>query len=408
MTIIQQEITQPIAMKFHFNGPKLPLFLYLAFKEVWRNRSRFFLISLVIALITTLVLFIAGLAEGLGAGNRQYLEKLNADLILYQEKVDLLIPSSRFDRGKLAQVRRVEGVKDVGPVAFSNASIIFDPAKEPLKVALIGVEPGKPGEPPALEGRGLRVKDDKGVIIDRNVVIRTGLKVGDTFTIKANQGSKEELNQLTVAGITDGRQYSIQPVLILGYATWDRVRPKSEAEKSQSNFTYNVIAVQLTNPADQKAMAARLQSQVDKVEAADRQTAYESTPGYGPQQSTLNTQRFFTLLIGILVMGGFFRIQTLQKVAQIGMLKAIGASNFTVIVAFLVQIIFVTALGVLIGSAFTLLLTLGFPPTVPIVFTADAVWLSVVSLLLIGPLGALVSLRLLLKVEPLTALGLAS
>ena len=32
---------------------------YLAIKEIWRNRGRFFLVSLVIALITLLVLFIA-------------------------------------------------------------------------------------------------------------------------------------------------------------------------------------------------------------------------------------------------------------------------------------------------------------------------------------------------------------
>ena len=48
--------------------------LYLSFKEVWRNRSRFFLFSLVIALITLLVLFIAGLGEGLSSANKEYLE----------------------------------------------------------------------------------------------------------------------------------------------------------------------------------------------------------------------------------------------------------------------------------------------------------------------------------------------
>ncbi len=34
--------------------------LYLSFKEIWRYRGRFFLFSLVIALITILVLFISG------------------------------------------------------------------------------------------------------------------------------------------------------------------------------------------------------------------------------------------------------------------------------------------------------------------------------------------------------------
>lgn len=44
---------------------------YLALKEVFRNRGRFLLVALVIALITLLVLFIAALGEGLGNGNRQ-------------------------------------------------------------------------------------------------------------------------------------------------------------------------------------------------------------------------------------------------------------------------------------------------------------------------------------------------
>jgi putative ABC transport system permease protein len=121
----------------------------------------------------------------------------------------------------------------------------------------------------------------------------------------------------------------------------------------------------------------------------------------------LNTQRFFTLLIGVLVIGGFFQIQTLQKIPQIGMLKAIGASNTTVAVAAVLQIVAVTVLGVVIGTLGTLALSLGFPPTVPIVFTPNAVIAAVVSLLLIGPMGGLVSIRRSVMVEPLTALGSA-
>jgi len=54
----------------------MKLALFLAFQEVWRNRSRFLLFSLVIALITTLVLFIAALSEGLALANKEYLEKI--------------------------------------------------------------------------------------------------------------------------------------------------------------------------------------------------------------------------------------------------------------------------------------------------------------------------------------------
>ena len=155
-------------------------------------------------------------------------------------------------------------------------------------------------------------------------------------------------------------------------------------------------------------MAAQIEQRVRNVEAVDRVTAYQNTPGYQAQQSTLRTQRIFTLLIGVLVIGGFFQIQTLQKVAQIGMLKAIGVANLTIILAFIFQIVLITILGVAIGSVGTLLLSLSFPVTIPIVFTPQSIVAAVVSLLVIGPLGGLVSLRILLKVEPLRALGLAS
>ena len=56
---------------------------HLALKEIWRNRGRFLLFSLVVALVTVLILFVAALGEGLGSGNREYLEKLNAELIAY-------------------------------------------------------------------------------------------------------------------------------------------------------------------------------------------------------------------------------------------------------------------------------------------------------------------------------------
>lgn len=90
------------------------------------------------------------------------------------------------------------------------------------------------------------------------------------------------------------------------------------------------------------------------------------------------------------------------------MLKAIGAPNSTIALAALTQIVMVTILGVAIGTVFTLLLSLSFPPTIPIIFSPTAVATSVVLLLVIGPIGGLVSVRYALRVEPLTALGLSS
>ncbi len=111
---------------------------YLALKEVWRNRGRFLLVSLVIALITLLVLFIAALGEGLGNGNREYISKLDAELIVYQAKSDFLIAASRLGLNRLDAVRRVEGVADAGMLGTASATLILPGDSEPLKVALLG------------------------------------------------------------------------------------------------------------------------------------------------------------------------------------------------------------------------------------------------------------------------------
>jgi putative ABC transport system permease protein len=409
---MQAEITartrQATRADIEKRGIGIPLPIDLALKEFWRNKGRFFLVGLVIALITILVLFIDGLAEGLGAGNIEYLDKLDADLVLFQENTDLSTSTSQIAWSKQKEIRRLEGVKEVGLIGFSRASIMRANGEDPLNVSLIGVEPGKPGEPPALEGRGLKHKRGKEAVIGRATALRTGLQVGDEFTIKSIQGTEEEFYTLNVIGISDGRQVFLQPSIFVPYVTWDQIKPQAVVDSEKAEYIFNIAAVQLDDPERLEEMASLLEERVKKVEAVDRETAYKATPGYAEQQSTLNTIRIFTLLIGVLVLGGFFQIQTLQKVAQIGMLKAIGATNAVIAVAFVLQIIYTTVLGVGLGVVGTFALSLGLPPTVPITFTAQSATVAIASLLIIGPLGGLVSLFVLLRVEPLTALGLAS
>jgi putative ABC transport system permease protein len=381
---------------------------YLAIKEVWRNRGRFLLVSMVIALITLLVLFIAALGEGLGNGNREYISKVDAQLIVYQAKSDFLIQASRLGRDRLAAVRRVEGVTDAGMLGTANATLVLPGDALPLKVALLGVEPGRPGEPRVVQGQQLSTGLADEAVIDRNTAYRSKLKLGDVLTVRVTQGTKDEFFNLRVTGISDGQQYGLQPSVFVPFFTWDRIRPKSEAEVNRSNPIANVILVKLNDSSRVAEISQRLIAQVNTIETATLDTAVQALPGYSAQQSTLNTQGGFTLFIGILVIGGFFQIQILQKVAQIGVLKAIGTSNPIVAAASIIQIIVITIIGVAIGGLLTFLFSLSFPPTVPIVFNGTTSAVAVAALLLIGPLGGLVSIRYAVRIEPLKALGLSS
>jgi putative ABC transport system permease protein len=246
------------------------------------------------------------------------------------------------------------------------------------------------------------------VIIDRNTAIRSKLAVGDSLTLRVTQGTKDQFYDLRVVGITDGEQYSLQPSIFVPFFTWDRIRPKSEAEVNSSNPIENVILVKLADPTQSAAVSTRIVAQVSNVETATLNEAIQALPGYSAQQSTLNTQGAFTLFIGVLVIGGFFQIQILQKVSQIGVLKAIGTDNPIIGGAAVIQIVVVTIIGVAIGGIMTFLFSLTFPPTIPIVFNGTTSAIAIAALLLIGPLGGLVSIRYAVRIEPLKALGLSA
>jgi putative ABC transport system permease protein len=381
--------------------------VYLAFKEVWRNRGRFFLFSMVIALITTLVLFIAALAEGLAQANKEYLSKLDAELVVFQNNVDVSIAASRIGRSKLNDIRRVEGVKAIGSIGFSTGSLVF-PNQQNFNVSLVGVEPGQPGDPPVVVGQNLVTSTGSVAVVDGALASRKGVHVGDILNIKTIQGTEEKIYNLKVVGITTGQQYLFAPSIFIPYRTWDNIRPQGSGGSGLVEIVSNIVVVKLEDPSQKKMIAKRLLSEVSGIDVTDIPSAIKSLPGYSAQQSTLTTQQVFTLLIGVLVVGGFFQIQLLQKIPQIGVLKAIGTSNATVAGAVVMQIIIVTTTGVFLGGVTTAGLAVAMPGNVPIMFTGSSVALAVTLLLAIGPLGGLVSVFRAISVEPLLALGLQS
>lgn len=380
------------------------LAFYLALKEVFRNRGRFLLVSLVIALITLLVLFIAALGEGLANGNRQYVANLDAQLIVFLEKSDYSISASRLETNIERTVRRVDGVADAGPIYTSSTEIVS--LEEPLKVSMLAADAGRPGMPVIVEGRDFRGGEAREAVIDLNVALRSGIKLGDKIEIRSTQGVEDEFFTLKVVGLVDGQSYFFQPTIFVPAATWEKVRPQSDADLNSNTAYPNIIAVKLTEPSQMETVTARLIATVPNIEVTDIATTINNIPGYSAQQGTVQTQGFFTLLIGVLVIGGFFQIQILQKVPQIGVLKAIGSSNGVVGWAAVIQIIVVTAIGVAIGGVFTYIFSLGLPPTIPFVFNGDRSLIAIALLLFIGPLGGMVSIVYAVRIEPLKALRL--
>jgi putative ABC transport system permease protein len=380
--------------------------LFLAFKEIWRNRGRYVLFSLVIALVTTLVLFVGSLAAGLSLANREYFDKVNAQLVVLQSDIDLQITASRLPVATLRRIARVEGVQDVGALGIANTKV-ENGAMPLMDVSLLGVEAGKPGAPDVITGRAIRLNRRYETVIDETVARRTGLGVGDTLVIRSTQGTDDQLFELRIVGISVSREFLYQPSVFVPLQIWEKVRPQATVSTAAVAEVANAALIQLAPGADPLQVSSLIDSTIKDVETADIQTVVEAIPGYSVQQSTLGINKGFTFLIGVLVIGGFFQIQTLQKVPLIGVLKAIGTSTPAVSQSVILQILFITVFGVFLGTSATLGLGAALPDGVPAVFSLSAVWPEIITMLVIGPLGGLVAVRVASRVEPLKALGLS-
>lgn len=386
---------------------RISLPIYLAFKEIWRNRLRFSLVTGIIALITILVLFIVALSDGLGFGNREYLVHLNADMLVYQQRANLLLQGSLITQDTIQALRRNPEVAAVGAIGVSDTSIALPASNRRLRVRMLGVIPGMPGEPPIVQGRGFSRADRSEAIIDSNIARETKALVGDTITIVSREGNEEKLYTIQVVGISTSQQFNLQPTIFLPYQTWDLRRPQAEGASTSGAVSFNFAAVRLRDPAQSTVVAQQLAQSISNIQIVDIVTAYEALPGYLEQARTFELQKWFLLIIGALVIGGFFQIQLIQRVAQVGVLRAIGISRWLVTLTFLLQVVLITALGIFLGAAITLGLSRLLPPSLPAVFDPTTLATTVALLLLTGPLGSAVAIRSLLKIEPLAALRLS-
>ncbi len=143
-------------------------------------------------------------------------------------------------------------------------------------------------------------------------------------------------------------------------------------------------------------------------EIVSKQTAFDNIEGVQGQSATITSLQVFGYLIGAMVIGVFFYVLTLQKVSQIGMLKAIGASSGYILRQLLLQILLIAAIGLVISIALALLTDRalqGDGEVVPIGFSTSAFVITSVLLLAASALSALFSGRQVLRTDPIIALG---
>jgi putative ABC transport system permease protein len=156
-----------------------------------------------------------------------------------------------------------------------------------------------------------------------------------------------------------------------------------------------ITAVELTD---------RIEAAVPGTEALTRQEAVDGNPGVQGVNQSFNIILSLAFLVVALVVGFFFLILTVQKAKSLTLLRAVGAPSGYLVRNLMVQIIVILAAGIAVGLGLVVLVG-SVAPTgdVAVDLEPTAVLTTVVGLIVISLLGGLVSIRRVLRIDPLRA-----
>ncbi len=371
--------------------------MFVALRDLRHAWGRFVLMGSVIALVAVLTVLLTGLSTGLVNSGISGLRAMPLTDLAFQPKTNSTFSQSTLDATTIHSLGRQPGIRaEPLGLTFFNAK---DAAGTALPMALVGIEPGG-FMAKGLAGGSALGRTRTGVIVSRGVAA-DGVRVGDRVTLDRSSVA------LHVVGVAPTATYGhvalvYAPIALWRQATYGQVTGGVLPPSAQG--LASAAALQVRPALDVSSVGRRL-----GVDVVTKQQAYAGSPGYVAETATMSLIVDFLYVIAALIVGAFFTVWTIQRKPDIGLLKALGASNGAVVRDALGQVALVmlgaTAAGALVGSGIGSLIPGG---TVPFALQAGAIITAAVILAVAGLVGSLVAVRRIAGVDPIIALGAAS
>ena len=362
--------------------------MFLALRELRFAKGRFALVGIVIGLIATLVVLLSGLATGLVDDGIAGLRALPATHIAFDEDADTSFSSSVIERPMWEALAEAPGVEAAAPLGNTLFNARTD-KDLPVNLALFGVEPDSFLAPAVTEGEQLGAAPDGIVIAD--TIADLGVGIGDQIRLDVVGTA------LTVVGIAPTGTYGHVPVV---YAPLDVWQQASFGHTDHTVDRVSTVALRLTDDADVAALDT-----AHHIQVVTLRDSFHSSPGYTEETRTMQMIQLALYLISAVLVGAFFVVWTVQRRQEIGVLKALGATDRLLLRETLGQGAIIIGAAAGFGLLVGVLLGSAVGDQVPFTLALVPVLTSIGSLAVAGMIGAAFAIRRITTVDPLIALG---
>lgn len=358
--------------------------MFLAIKDLKHNKSRYALIVSMLILLTFMVLFLSGLANGLSLATSATIKHAQADYYVVSNDADSLITRSTLTEEQLQEVNN-ETSSEVTPINLMRMSLNKKDAQKKLDVTYLAVDKDSFMMPQASDGS--KLLDEENTILLNKSFEEEDISIGD-MVIDSTSGT-----QMKVTGFVKDEMYGHSAVGIISLSTFNNIREKIN---KNNETTYNAFAIKGEDIDN---------IEIENSEVLSKDDIIQNIPGHAQEQMSINMILWVLVIASAVILGVFFYIITIQKLMEFGVMKALGMGMTTLSAMIIIQVLILAGGSMIVGNILTFAMASALPSSMPFSLLPGPAAIISIVFVIISILVSLISLRKVAKVDPLITIG---
>jgi putative ABC transport system permease protein len=351
--------------------------MFLALKEMRKEKLRYSLIIAMIVLISYLIFILTSLALGLAQQNTDAINSWGMQSIIMNKDADISLSQSLIQKSQAPKsLPKSQAYIAQAPIVAKHSG------HEQVSGTFIGLDNSQFVAKNITLTSGHLAQSRYQLVVD-DAFKESGYKLGDTFKLNGNAHAYK------IVGFTHNAKMSVAPVVYGRLSAW--------ATLKNVPTTMIASAIVSTKTAPKAGNSA--------LHTYDKNAFVQKLPGYSAQNMTFEMMIGFLMVISLIVIAVFLYILTMQKQQNYAVLRAQGIPGSVLVKSTLSQAFLMVISGLVIGVILTVATAMAMPSAVPMAFDVPILGAVALALVVIAMLGAVIPVRSILKVDPVSVIG---